>query len=126
MIESHSTSRSRPHRRSTTLHRLFLGSALLLVVQGVPLHAQDDPEPVQLFMPDGQLRSHPIRVFVNRELTHDMDPRLTLTASHTVSDKRQGEDNVRRPVLLAAQQRWVQTLEGQKTEFIGTLLIFDL
>src|SRR6266436_3481581 len=48
-------------------------------------------EPVRLLVPDGQLRSHPIRVFLDRDITTAMKPTLTLIASHALLNQGRRE-----------------------------------
>ena len=66
------------------IHRLFFftGGLLLLsgsVFAGVPA--------THLYMPDGQILSHPIRVYVTPDIVESLDPRLRLTGSHEVKKK---------------------------------------
>ncbi len=44
-------------------------------------------EPVRLLMPDGQLRSHPVRIFLDRDVTTAMKPALTLVVSHALLNR---------------------------------------
>ena len=88
--------------------------------------AADTNEPVQLFMPDGQLKSHPLRVFVDRDITASMKPMLKLTESHAVTRQNQSELQAHPAMLLARHQKSVQLINGQEVSFTGTLLLFDL
>lgn len=82
--------------------------------------------PVHLYMPDGQLLSHPIRVYVTPDIPESLDPRLRLAGSHEVTQKLPGEDELIKPVVLATHQSWQETVLGQKVTRTGTLLLFDL
>ena len=77
-------------------------------------------------MPDGQLRSHIIRVYVNRDILPDQDPRLFLFRSHAVTTKMSNEDKPIEPTLVAPGQEWVESAYGQQVRRSGTLLLFDL
>jgi hypothetical protein len=116
--------RSRQMRRM--IRWAVLTGAFCLVTQGSPAWAEGAEEPMQLFMPDGQLKSHLIQVFVNRELTSDANPEIRLIGSHVLREEHPGMDESYRPAVVAPHQRWMQEVEGEKVEFTGTLLLFDL
>jgi len=103
-----------------------LGAVACIVMQQSALRAQDAEEAVQVFVPDGQVKSHLIRVFVNREMTVEMNPRLRFIGSHLIGKKHPGEDSFYEPAVVAPRQRWVQEVAGQQIAFTGTLLLFDL
>jgi hypothetical protein len=103
-----------------------LTGAVCLLGLVSPARAEDTGQPMQLFMPDGQLKSHLIRVFVNRELTSDAVPEIRMIGSHVLRGKHPGMDKPYKPAVVAPHQRWVQDVEGQTIEFTGTLLMFDL
>jgi len=109
-----------------TLGWMVLGVALSIAMQGPAPRAQDAGKPVQLFVPDGQLKSHLFRVFVTREITGAMDPRLRLIGSHVISEEHPGKKKSYGPAVVAPQQKWVQEVEGERIEHTGTLLLFDL
>ena len=46
---------------------------------------------VRIYMPDGQLKSHSIRVYVTRDILPNQDPRLQLLRSHAVTKKAVAE-----------------------------------
>lgn len=83
-------------------------------------------EETQLFMADGQLKSHPIRVFITKDINKDMKPRLRLTGSHAITKKKKGEDRLIEPMLIAQNQKSEQTVNETKIALTGTLLLFDL
>lgn len=88
------------------------------------LHAESVP--VDLFMADGQLKSHPIRVFISQDIADSMKPRLVLTASHVISPKRPEEQRFIEPMLVARHQTVEQVVNEAKIALTGTLLLFDL
>ncbi len=98
--------------------------ALVLSASGTPAPGAQDP--VRLFMPDGQLQSHPVRVFVTEDLSLGDDPLLILRGSHALTDVREGEEVARKPQFVARHHDWVQTVAGEQVAFRGTLLVFDL
>jgi hypothetical protein len=77
-------------------------------------------------MPDGQLKSHSIRVYVTRDIFPDQNPRLQLLRSHAVTKKAEDEAGYEEPVLVAPSQEWIETVDGQQVRRSGTLLMFDL
>lgn len=85
-----------------------------------------DNGPTRLFMSDGQLKSHPIRVFINQDIAEDMKPTLVLTGSHAVNPAQLVEPVRVQPMLLARQQISEQQVNDQKVSMTGTLMLFDL
>jgi hypothetical protein len=83
-------------------------------------------EPIRLYMPDGQLKSHLIRVYVNREILSDQKPELRLLRSHAITAKAADESIWRTPLVFASGQEWVEPLYGQQVRRSGTLLLFDI
>jgi hypothetical protein len=83
-------------------------------------------EETQLFMADGQLKSHPIRVFITKDINKDMKPMLMLTGSHAITKKERGEGRLVEPMVIAQNQRSEQTVNETKITLTGTLLLFDL
>src|SRR6266850_4846802 len=111
-----------------TKHMIF--GFLLIAVAGFPpapeCHAQSTSDAVQLFMPDGQLRSHLIRVHVNKDVREDASPGLVLHAPHTFLHEDLRESNTNHFYQLSRDYRWTQAVDGQAVEKRGTLLLFDL
>ncbi len=106
-----------------TIRRLlFLTGGLLLLSGSV---FASDPS-THLHMPDGQLSSHPIRVYATPDIPESLDPRLRLTGSHEVTKKHTTEDELIKPFVHATNQNWVEIVAGQKVTRTGTLLLFDL
>lgn len=87
--------------------------------------AADDPT-AQIFMPDGQLKSHTVKIYITEDIKADQKPRLRLLRSHAVTQETKGEDVKLEPVIVAPAQEWVQTFMGQEVRWTGTLLLFDL
>ncbi|MDD5323413.1 MAG: hypothetical protein PHD43_22960 [Methylococcales bacterium] len=95
---------------------------MLLFSQG----AWSAEEKIQLFMADGQLKSHPLRLFVTRDIDESMSPRLMLTGSHAITQKNAAEDQLIAPMLIAQNQKSEQTINDTQVTLTGTLLLFDL
>ena len=100
--------------------------AVIVGLSGLSARAADTNEPVQLFMPDGQLKSHPLRVFVDRDITASMKPMLRLTGGHAVIRRQESEVQAHPAMLVARHQKSIQMIDGQEVSFTGTLLLFDL
>ena len=81
---------------------------------------------VKLYMPDGQLKSHMIRVYVSGNIQPAQKPLLCLLRSHVVTKKAVGEDKALEPALVAPGQEWIESAEGTEVRRTGTLLLFDL
>ena len=88
--------------------------------------AGHDPVGAHLFVTDGQIRLHPFRVFIDRTVSESMRPRLRLLTFHSFLRTNEGETNVIRPEIVAVNQSEVHELEGTKSSYIGTVLVFDL
>ena len=82
--------------------------------------------PVQIFMPDGQLKSHTVKIYVTKDIQADQKPRLRLLRSHAVTQKTVGEEAHMGPVIVAPAQEWIQSVMGEEIRRTGTLLLFDL
>ncbi|MFZ5594379.1 MAG: hypothetical protein ACOY4D_08995 [Pseudomonadota bacterium] len=87
---------------------------------------QPDSGGIELFVADGQLMSHPFRVFLTHDITPEMQPRLSLHASHTFSTAQKGERDEIKPLVIARNQISTETVASQKIQMTGTLLLFDL
>lgn len=79
-----------------------------------------------LYMPDGQLRSHRIRVYLPTTIVLSDHPTLTLLRSHSATVQAPGEETPRPPTLVAPGQEWTESTDGQAHRQQGTLLLFDL
>lgn len=87
-----------------------------------------------LYMPDGQLKSHRLQVYVTRPLTVANQPRLKLSRNYSLTttilnwfiDAADDIDNEFAPVDIAAGQTWVeQMLDGKEEQKQGTILLFN-
>jgi hypothetical protein len=82
---------------------------------------------VNLWMPDGQLATNPVRLYVTTPVSLDMKPKLRLLGSHAITSPRTGEDDAIDPEFVAAGQSWIQPAVGKESAArTGSLLIFDL
>jgi len=81
---------------------------------------------VRVYMPDGQLKSHMVRVYVSMDILPGQNPRLRLLQSHAVTKKAVDEAKLLEPGLVAPGQEWQETIDGTKVNRSGTLLLFDL
>lgn len=81
---------------------------------------------LKVYMPDGQLKSHTIRVYVSRNIQSNQNLRLRLLRSHAVTKKAVDEAKHMEPGLVAPNQEWIESVEGAQVRRTGTLLLFDL
>ncbi len=80
----------------------------------------------RVYMPDGQLKSHSIRVYVTPDIPPNQHPRLRLLRSHAVTKKAVDEARREEPGLVAPSQEWIEVVDGQSVRRSGTLLLFDI
>jgi hypothetical protein len=113
------TSDYKPLLRTAMMVCLFC-SLSLAVSQG------KDAKPV-LYIPEGQLLSHPVTVYVaNTNLGEDSEPTLLLTGQHAVTEPSESEQMRWPPRVVAPGQDWTEVVAGKTISREGTLLIFDL
>jgi hypothetical protein len=81
---------------------------------------------ILLDVADGQFRTGPLRVFVNRAIVLDDDPQLRLFDWHavTVADASEGEGM--RPLFAASNQQVSIEVDGNRVAICGTIFYFDL
>jgi len=101
-------------------------AALLFALPAPMWSAPGTNETAQLYLPDGQLKSHLIRVYVNRDITEGMKPELVLYASHSLTRTFPWENKPIPFFRLSRDHRWTQKLDDQPAEKRGTMLLFDL
>lgn len=95
-------------------------------VRPEPAEAAVSKPTSRLYMPDGQLKSHSVRVYVSANIRADQAPRLRLLRSHAVTKKAVDEAKLLEPGLVASHQEWIESVEGARVRRTGTLLLFDL
>ncbi len=78
------------------------------------------------FMPDGQLKSHTVRVYLDQDISAAQQPRLMLLRSHAITKKAVDETARIEPKIVAPGQHWMEKIDGQQVQRTGTLLLFDL
>ncbi len=101
---------------------------LLIGAQLVGLAAKEAgaAEPRELYVPDGQLRSHLFRVYVDGPLSWTNQPRLIFWGAHAWSSTNTDEAVPIRPIVVAAGQVFQKTTKMGQVGSAGTLLLFDL
>jgi hypothetical protein len=82
-------------------------------------------EALRLYMPDGQLISHGLAVYVTTTLTASQKPRLRLFRSHAITEAAEDEDLPLTPMLVVPGQQWTETYLGRQVTSTGTILMFD-
>ena len=76
-------------------------------------------------MPDGQLISHGLAVYVTTNLTASQKPLLRLLRSHAITETTEDEDKPLEPVLVVPGQQWTETYLGRQVTPTGTILMFN-
>jgi len=76
-------------------------------------------------MPDGQLISHGLAVYVTTNLTASQKPLLRLLRSHAITEATADEDKPLTPVLVVPGQQWTETYLGRQVTPTGTILMFN-
>jgi hypothetical protein len=89
-------------------------------------NANPPKDAVAVYMPDGQIKSHKVAVYVTHEIHEDQKPELYLLRSHALTKEDARESIQRTPILVAPNQQWSQTEGGREVSKTGTLLLFDL
>jgi hypothetical protein len=77
-------------------------------------------------MPDGQLKSHAIRIYVTRDIQEAQNPRLSFLRSHEITQKKMSEATRYQPIFVEPGTNWPETVDGQQVRPNGTLLLFDV
>jgi hypothetical protein len=107
--------------------RILLLAMSWLVVSAGPVRAVTN-EPVRVFMPDGQIKSHLLRVYITEDIAEADKPTLTLLAGQFLLESlpswAERTNNSYRE--LARFQHWTENENGLEVSHTGTLLIFDL
>ena len=86
---------------------------------------QPAPQAIRLYMPDGQLKSHLLRVYLTGNVLASQNPRLQLLRSHAVLRAEEHEEQPLEPSLVAPGQEWTETVDGKEFQRTGTVLLFN-
>ena len=106
--------------------RIFVIAALALGLLAPNLAGSADTT-VEMWMPDGQLMTNPVRIYVTRDISLGMKPVLRLLGSHSLTMRRAGEDREIAPLRVAPGQTWEEpAASGNRVQRSGSLLLFDL
>ena len=81
---------------------------------------------VRMYVPDGQLKSHAIRVYISENIELKENPQLRLLRSHAVTRQAVNEAKLEQPGVVAPGQEWIEVIDGQQVRRSGTLMLFDL
>lgn len=107
------------------MKRIAFGFFVLVAASCTPQISAADP--AQIYMPDGQLMSHPIRVYVSgTNLTEAQQPKLRLAGQHVFSQPDAAQQKDQAACLVVSEQSWNEVVAGQTVSREGTLLLFDL
>ncbi|MFA7418141.1 MAG: hypothetical protein WCZ90_00545 [Melioribacteraceae bacterium] len=111
------------------MKRLIVFVSFLLIVNSV--QAQDTVSKPILIMDDGQLRSHPVMVFIeNANITKEMNPVLCLVAIDQKTRRISGNVLCKGPSFSpfesAPDQTIAKTVEESQIAAKGTMMLFDL
>lgn len=128
------TLRIRNKALSMTLLALLIALVTVSPVIAATKTSSSDQDPevaglvktVRVYMPDGQLKSHMVRIYVSKDIQSSQNPRLRLLQSHAVTKKAVDEARLLEPGLVAPGQEWQENIAGSQVRRSGTLLLFDL
>lgn len=108
------------------MSRMTVIAALSLALL-IPKLAGAAETTVEMWMPDGQLMTNPVRIYVTRNISLDMKPTLQLIGSHSITTKQAGESRAIAPQLVAPDQTWEGPASGgNRIQRSGSVLLFDL
>jgi hypothetical protein len=106
--------------------KLLISSVLAALVSFSSASAQSKiEETARLFMPDGQLKSHLIKVLISQDISEGMHPRLAIIDATTAIGHGTKEWSTQ-PALVAPRQVRVMEIEGEQVQVTGTAFLFDL
>lgn len=77
------------------------------------------PTSIRVYMPDGQLKSHSIRVYVTEKID-DQNPKIKLLRNNAEI----GIDAAAK--FVAPNQEWMEFIDGIQVKQKGTLMLFDI
>ena len=104
--------------------RIFLLFLLCGITQSI---AATNDEPIRVFMPDGQIKSHLLRIFVTKDFTQEDRPVLVpIPGQLFPKTKPTWAEKPITAYQLSRFQHWREGPEGQEVTYTGTLLLFDL
>lgn len=111
------------------MKKIFAIISLLLIANSIP--AQDTTSKPALIMEDGQLRSHPVMVFIeNANITKEMNPVLCLVAIDQKTRRASGNVLCKGPSFSpfesAPDQTIAKTSGAIQIPAKGTMMLFDL
>ena len=69
---------------------------------------------VRMYVPDGQLKSHAIRVYISENIELKENPQLRLLRSHAVTRQAVNEAKLEQPGVVAPGQEWIEVIDGQQ------------
>ncbi len=81
----------------------------------------DKKKTIRVYMPDGQLKSHSVRVYVKENIYLWQNPKLELLRNNAQSSI--GETTAK---FVAPNQEWIEVIDGQNITEKGTLMLFDI
>lgn len=115
------------------LQGLVVAAGLMLSLVAAA-DSQTAQRSIALHMADGQLRSHPVRLYVEHEVTPEMHPCLDVIGVKSGGFNVNGGDGIQScesrglfsAQAVASQQQWSHPIANGTAPKVGTLLIFDL
>jgi len=104
---------------------------VIVITSAAHISAQDSSSKPILIMADGQLRSHPVKVFIaNANITEDKEPQLFLIGIYQSTRTKFGNvlnsSHPFRPYQIASDQSMTYKLNEATSTIKGTMMVFDL
>lgn len=112
------------------MRKIYLSLVFFLLPSLFNFAEENGSKPV-LIMNDGQLRSHPVKVFIaNVNITAEMEPELYLIGIYQRTRVKFGDvlnsSHPFKPYQVASGQTISQNISGVPVTIQGTMMIFDL
>jgi hypothetical protein len=83
-------------------------------------------DPIRLYIPDGQLRSSPVRLFVNRNISMNDKPIVCFYSGHALTAHKAAEDRAQQIDYVAPGQSWTENVNGQDVTKSGTVVLLNV
>ena len=101
----------------------------LAALLSIPCMAHaSDTSATTLYMPDGQLKSHMVRVYIDKEIgaVSPSSISMTLHTAHSLRSAAPQENDALHPIAIDTAHTWTLPVGDSSVSKQGTMLLFDL